>query len=80
MASARRATAEAAASGQQHTCTVCRVVGPWGPSWQWYGSYRDLDEGRPVAKICSDACRRSLRGKGGAKALQRDLRQEAARG
>jgi len=41
-----------------HKCTVCGRVGKWGPSWSWYGSYRDIDEGRSVVKVCSDECRR----------------------
>lgn len=42
-----------------YTCDQCKGTGPWGPTWRWYGSYRDLDNFGPdgVAKLCSEACR-----------------------
>lgn len=43
-----------------HRCTVCGAVGPWSPSWQWFGSMADLDDGRPVVKTCGAACRKGL--------------------
>jgi hypothetical protein len=43
-----------------HRCTICGRVGSWGPTWEWWGSAKDLDEGRPVVKICSSACRNGL--------------------
>lgn len=39
-----------------HTCSTCGAQGPWTEDWSWYGSYNDLDEGRPVEKYCSKAC------------------------
>lgn len=41
-----------------HCCSVCGTVGLWGPSWQWFGSYKDLDEGKPIVKVCSEACKK----------------------
>jgi hypothetical protein len=38
-------------------CTVCGTRGAWGPGWCWYGSWRDVDEGRPYTIVCSDVCR-----------------------
>lgn len=40
-----------------HSCTICGNVGEWGPTWQWKGSWRDLDEDRPVVKVCCDECK-----------------------
>ncbi len=40
-----------------HRCTICGRVAAWDPSWTWWGSHRDLDEGRPVVKVCSEPCR-----------------------
>lgn len=42
---------------QTHTCSVCGRRAQWGSSWTWWGSWRDLDDGKPVYKFCSDACR-----------------------
>ena len=41
---------------QQHVCTVCGKRGGWSDSWQWYGSYNDMDAGT-IAKLCSAECR-----------------------
>lgn len=40
-----------------HTCTVCATTGEWGPSWSWFGSLIDVDNGRNVPKFCGDVCR-----------------------
>jgi hypothetical protein len=42
--------------GKLHTCSVCGKVEQWGPSWSWYGSWADIDNGRKVAKYCSPEC------------------------
>ena len=44
----------------RHRCTICGRDGFWGPTWSWYGSYKQLDDGAPVVKICSDACGEGL--------------------
>jgi hypothetical protein len=47
-------------SGKLHTCSCCGKQGIWEPPWQWYGSYRDLDEHdsreAPIYKACSQSC------------------------
>lgn len=43
-------------SGKVHKCTVCGKEDIWGPTWSWYGSYADLEEGRVALRFCSDAC------------------------
>lgn len=40
-----------------HKCSVCGKYGHWGKGWMWYGSYKDLDDGKEVEKTCSDKCR-----------------------
>jgi len=44
-----------------HTCSACQQQSPWGPTWTWYGSYLQLDEGVNVPRLCSDACRRKAK-------------------
>jgi len=39
-----------------HTCSACGTQDVWGPTWSWYGSIRDLDDGAPIFKACSTAC------------------------
>lgn len=41
-----------------HACGTCGFLDVWGKDWRWYGSYRDIDDGEPVAKFCSDACQK----------------------
>jgi hypothetical protein len=41
---------------QIHTCTVCGKEDFWSDDWQWFGSYRDLDDGKPIEKFCSERC------------------------
>ena len=40
-----------------HLCSVCDNCGVWDENWSWYGSYRDLEDGRKITKCCSAACR-----------------------
>lgn len=40
-----------------HCCCICGVVEPWGRTWSWFGSYKEEDDGSPLAKFCSDLCR-----------------------
>lgn len=46
---------------QIHECSVCHKREAWGATWQWYGSWRAIDEGRPVRKFCSSDCRKRWR-------------------
>jgi hypothetical protein len=39
-----------------YTCSVCGTSGPWRDGWQWYGAYRDVDDGKPIVIMCSDVC------------------------
>lgn len=50
-----------------HTCTACGRTATWGPTWSWYGSMADADEGRPLVKACCDECRRTIERQGMAK-------------
>lgn len=38
-------------------CSVCGYQSVWQPSWSWYGSLRDEDDGKPVDAVCSDGCK-----------------------
>lgn len=40
-----------------HTCSICGKTEPWGRAWVWYGSYKRLDDGKPIVKMCSARCR-----------------------
>lgn len=74
-----RSKVAASQSGQVHTCTACRQSGPWSDSWEWFGSYCDVDGGRPILKTCSYPCREEIKRQGGApRLLARIQRQEAA--
>lgn len=48
-------------SERQHTCDVCGKQDVWSPSWSWFGSINDLESGRPIVKMCSDACAAAVR-------------------
>jgi hypothetical protein len=39
-----------------YTCEECGKISAWTDSWRWYGSYQDLDEGKPVIHLCSPEC------------------------
>lgn len=39
-----------------HQCCMCGKRDDWRSSWIWYGSYKDLDDGKPVKKFCSRSC------------------------
>lgn len=43
-------------SGQIHTCRTCGKQAVWQKGWQWYGSWKDWDDGEPIYKACSDEC------------------------
>lgn len=47
-----------------HTCAACAKLAPWDEGWSWYGSYADIDDGKPVAKFCSDPCRKEGKRRG----------------
>lgn len=62
-------------SRQRHRCTICGIEGAWSDAWQWFGSYKDQDEGKPVLKTCSAACRKGMSASALA-SLGRRLRQD----
>jgi len=42
----------------EYVCTVCGTRGVWGPSWSWFGSYKDADRNpRALPMFCADVCR-----------------------
>ena len=43
-----------------HTCDACGASGSWTPSWQYFGSIRDLEDYGRVLKVCSSECRARL--------------------
>lgn len=43
-------------TGRVHTCSACGKQEVWGPTWAWYGSYKQMDNDEPLFKACSDAC------------------------
>lgn len=43
-------------SGRIHKCNACGKEDIWGPTWSYYGSYRQVEEELPVYKACSDEC------------------------
>ena len=40
-----------------HTCSLCGKVERWGETWEWYGSYKDIDDGKPIIKVCGQPCK-----------------------
>ncbi len=40
-----------------HECSVCEKREAWTDSWIWYGSYQDLEDGKPIEKFCSELCK-----------------------
>lgn len=48
-------------SGRIHECVTCGKQDVWGPTWLWYGSYRQLEDFglpgvEPIFKACSIEC------------------------
>lgn len=41
---------------QTYTCAVCETESAWLKSWIWYGSWQDLEEGKPVLYFCGEEC------------------------
>ena len=37
------------------TCCICGKQETWRDGWQWYGSWKDLDDSRNPPAMCSDA-------------------------
>lgn len=45
------------------TCDGCGNIGPWGPTWAWYGAILDLDNGSQIVVACSAPCQDLAQGK-----------------
>jgi hypothetical protein len=39
-----------------HCCCICGNLGLWDDGWSWFGSVKDEDEGKPLAKFCTSKC------------------------
>ena len=47
---------------RSHECSMCGKVEPWNEEvWAWFGSYMDLDDGKPIIKVCSEECRETAK-------------------
>jgi len=40
-----------------HQCSICGVNQEWNDNWSWYGSIKDMENGLPIVKTCSEECR-----------------------
>ena len=40
-----------------HCCCICGKLDVWGNSWAAYYSIKELDDGEPIPKFCSEKCR-----------------------
>lgn len=40
-----------------HCCCICLNCEPWSASWSYYASMKEEDDGVPLPKFCSDACK-----------------------
>jgi hypothetical protein len=40
-----------------HCCCICGHLDVWSGGWSYFGSLKELDEGTPVPKFCSEECR-----------------------
>ncbi len=58
-----------------HCCCICGRLEAWRKDWTAHYSIKDLDDGNPIPKFCSDACKR----KGGhrASAVTVEMKQTA---
>jgi hypothetical protein len=42
----------------EYTCTVCGTSGVWGPSWSWFGSFKDAERNPGALPVfCAELCR-----------------------
>lgn len=46
-----------------YRCDNCGKQSAWGDTWVWFGSYGDLDDGRPVIHGCTMKCAKAARKK-----------------
>lgn len=53
----RRPKAVSFTIAKVHQCSVCNDRGPWTDDWSWFGSWKAVDDGKPIKKFCSKECR-----------------------
>lgn len=58
-----------------HCCCICGVVAPWTDGWSTYCSIREIDDGLPIPKFCSEKCR--LQGGVAARDVTPEMKQRA---
>ena len=47
-------------SKRLYKCDVCGKVENWNNEWQWFGSYKDQEDGKPILYVCSVKCRGNM--------------------
>ena len=52
--------AEKSRNKKIYKCDICFRTDYWDDSWQWFGSYKDLDNQKPILITCSYKCRKSI--------------------
>lgn len=45
---------------QLYKCDICGKVGNWTDGWQWFGSYKDWEDGEILLYTCSSKCRNNI--------------------
>ena len=40
-----------------HCCCICQRLDVWSGGWSTFCSIKDLDDGAPIPKFCSEKCR-----------------------
>lgn len=40
-----------------HCCCMCGKLDTWGETWCHYSSIKQVDDGEPIPKFCSDKCK-----------------------
>ena len=46
-----------------YKCDICGKTGNWSDDWQWFGSYKDYDDGKALVFTCSEDCRKKVKHK-----------------
>jgi len=58
-----------------HCCCICQKLDAWGYHWSAYYSEKDLEDGDPIPKFCSEPCRE--RGGVSAKNVTQEMKRAA---
>ena len=59
---------------RNHICDICGKSGKWSPSWNWFGSLLDEEDG-VVLKTCATECRQKVDAVGGPESALAGLRE-----